>query len=219
MITQKMNVVNQNPCSGDYIRHLWQLYGRLDISLTNLFAATIKTCQRLTRLLIQGPEPCVSATERESLFLEIVNAHGPEISRLCFGYARTRMEYEDLRQDALVNIWQGLKDFRGHASIRTWVYRVTLNTCVSTLRRRGREQPASDIEALYGMVDESDDKMEMIRELHAAISQLSPTDKAIMMLWLDEMSYEEIAEMTGLGRNTVATRLRRAKEKIRKLIN
>ncbi|MDE6074003.1 MAG: sigma-70 family RNA polymerase sigma factor [Muribaculaceae bacterium] len=155
------------------------------------------------------------ATERN--FHEIVARYDDMIVKICFGYALTRAELDDLHQDALINIWQSLPRFRGDSSVKTWIYRVTLNTCVSTVRRR-RESPESDRLELYNVIDDSDDRRRMVAEMHDCISLLTPVDKAIVLAWLDEFSYDEIAGMVGMPRNTVATRLRRAKEKLKNMI-
>lgn len=155
------------------------------------------------------------AVERE--FHGIVSRYDDMIMKICFGYARTKAELDDLHQDALINIWLSLPRFRGDSSVKTWVYRVTLNTCVSTVRRR-REAPESDLIELYNVIDDSEERRRMVAEMHDCIAMLSPIDKAIVLAWLDEFSYDEIATMVGIPRNTVATRLRRAKEKLKNMI-
>lgn len=150
-------------------------------------------------------------------FRLLLSDHESLISRICFGFAQTREQFEDLRQDALINIWQGLRSYRGDSSIRTWIYRVTLNSCVSNLRCLKKEIPTESLESLYEVVEEEDDHRRLIGELHRRISRLSPTDKAIVLMWLDEFNYEEIASVCGLTRNTIATRLRRAKEKLKEM--
>lgn len=156
----------------------------------------------------------VNESKRIEIFEVAIRTHEDIISRICFGYARTHDEYDDLRQDVLINLWQGLKYFRGDSSLRTWIYRVTLNTCVSTIRKREKDLSTVSIDSLYDVIEENDSDKEMISELHRCIESLSPTDKAIILAWLEGMSYEEIADLTGLTRNTLATRLKRAKEKI-----
>lgn len=157
-------------------------------------------------------------TESAAKFLTVVKNSDSLISRICFGYAETRQEFEDLRQDVLINLWQGIDSFKGNSAVSTWVYRVTLNTCVSTLRKKKHNPSTVELNELYDLIDEPDSRVEMLREMHRRISKLSPTDKALILLWLDEVSYEDISEMTGLPRNTVATRLRRAKEKLQQTI-
>ncbi|MDE6006237.1 MAG: sigma-70 family RNA polymerase sigma factor [Muribaculaceae bacterium] len=150
-------------------------------------------------------------------FRILLREYDSEISRICFGYARSRDEFEDLRQDALINIWQGLRTYHGNASLRTWIYRVTLNSCVSNFRYLSKKVPTERLDDLYDVLEEEDSHRKLISELHYRISCLSPTDKAIILMWLDEFSYDEIASVCGLPRNTIATRLRRAKEKLKEM--
>lgn len=157
------------------------------------------------------------ATDNEetlvNLFKEIIERENPVISKICFSYAGSIADYDDLRQDALINIWRGLKQFRNCASHRTWVYRVTINSCISTLRKQDRHKHDS-LDKLYSYVADNDDDKESIELIHRIISQLGLQERATIMMWLDEMSYDEIADAMGVNRNTVATRIRRIKEKI-----
>ncbi|MDE6669926.1 MAG: RNA polymerase sigma factor [Muribaculaceae bacterium] len=154
----------------------------------------------------------------ESDFTALVERQRQLIDRLCFAYARSAVEFEDLRQDTLINLWKAMPTFRHQSSEHTWIYRITLNTCVSALRLRSRQAPTTSLQSLYDVIDEPDDKASVIQQLHEAISTLSPLDKSIMLMWLDELPYDEIARITGLPRNTVATRLRRGKQRLRHII-
>lgn len=155
----------------------------------------------------------------ETMFAEAVGRHDAMIKRICFGYSRDENDLKDLYQDALVNIWQGLPRFRSESSLKTWIYRVTLNTCVSNVRGRSKELTATSIDNVVDVADNSDESRVRIRELYECISRLGPIDKAIVMLWLDEYSYDEIAEMAGLTRNNVAIRLHRAKNKLKDIMS
>lgn len=148
-------------------------------------------------------------------FSQAVSQHDAMIKRICFGYAQTTEDMEDLYQDVLVNLWQSMPRFRGDASMKTWIYRIALNTCVSNLRTRSKAPKGAPVTDILDIQDESDWQRTEIRELHECISTLNALDKAIMMLWLDEYSYDEIASMVGLTRNNVATRLHRSKEKLK----
>lgn len=159
--------------------------------------------------------PDIVETRRTAAFSHLMTQHDDMISRICLSYSRTRAEYEDLRQDCYVALWQGLERFRGDAALKTWIYRVVLNTCVSTIRSRSRAPQRVDIADYADIVDDTPERLRMVAEMHEMISRLPPLDKAIITLWLDENSYDEIAEITGLSRNTVATRLSRAKEKLK----
>lgn len=154
---------------------------------------------------------------RRCVFMKGVREYDGMIRRICLGYSRSAEDLEDLYQDVLVNIWQGLAGYRANASMKTWIYRVALNTCVSSLRRRSSRPNAASLEDVVNVSDDSGEKMQEVRELHECISMLGNIDKAVVMLWLDEYSYEEIAGLTGLTRGNVATRLHRAKEKLKNI--
>lgn len=194
---------------------------RLYMALANGGIARLSPLQRIGFSILQFAAdiiPDAKIEKKRRLFDSIMADHDNMISRLCFGYSRSKEEFQDLRQDTYVNIWQGLENFCGASSLKTWIYKVTLNTCVSTLRKRKKDGTSLDVEELSDIIDDSEDTMQMISDLYKAIDRLNPVDKAIVMMWLDDMSYDEMAEATGLGRNTLATRLRRAKEKIKQLI-
>lgn len=157
--------------------------------------------------------PVRGRAERE--FESLMDSYGPMVARICYAYANTRDDFEDLRQDAFVNIWRGLDKFRGEADLRTWVYRVTLNTCVSTLRRRRRGADLTSLDAACEVADDSSaEAAERVAMMHRMIARLGSDDKAMVLMWLDGYSYDEIAATMGMPRNTVATRLHRAKEQL-----
>ena len=163
--------------------------------------------------ILSEDEKVNSAFALEREFKELITLENDTISRICFSYACSVAEFEDLRQDALINIWRGMHGFRGESSSKTWIYRVTINSCLSTIRKQSRHRHES-LEYLYGLIDSDDSDKESIEQLHRIINTLDPDEKAIIMMWLDELSYDEIGAAMGLNRNTIATRIRRIKEKI-----
>lgn len=158
--------------------------------------------------------PDSGRVRRAESFVSLMAEHDDMISRICLGYSRSRAEYDDLRQDCYVAIWQGLDRFRGDARLKTWLYRVVLNTCVTSLRVRTKTPVWVDIADYADIVDDTQERCRMIAEMHEMIATLPPLDKAIVTLWLEDNSYDEIADIVGMTRNTVATRLSRAKEKL-----
>lgn len=158
----------------------------------------------------------VSPLVREE-FTELIRRYDPVIRRVCYFYAVDLDDFNDLRQEALVNLWRGYPQFRGQAALSTWIYRVSLNSCVSYFRKVKRGRATVAIENHPELIAESDDKAEMLREMYRLINRLDKTDKALILLWLDEHPYDEIASIMGMPRNTVASRLRRAKEKLTSL--
>ena len=157
--------------------------------------------------------------ELETRFADLLRKEESLISAICFSYSGSVAEYDDLRQDALINIWRGLPDFKEQSSSRTWLYRVVLNSCVSTIRKQMRHSKAShNLEQLYDVLaDEEPYDRERIETLHRLIGKLNNVDKAIILLWLDEASYDDIAAVMGMPRNTIATRLHRIRDRLTRL--
>ncbi len=157
--------------------------------------------------------------ELETRFADLLRKEESLISAICFSYSGSVAEYDDLRQDALINIWRGLPDFKEQSSSRTWLYRVVLNSCVSTIRKQMRHSKAShNLEQLYDVIaDEEPYDRERIETLHRLIGKLNNVDKAIILLWLDDASYDDIAAVMGMPRNTIATRLHRIRDRLTRL--
>ena len=113
-------------------------------------------------------------------------------------------------------MWQGFEKFRNESKIETWVYRVTMNTCISMDRqakRRGERIPlAVDID----LFDENDKDMEQVQLLYKRIQKLGLFDRAIIMLWLENLSYDEIGEIVGISAKNVSVRLVRIREQLKK---
>lgn len=174
------------------------------------------------RMLVSCVLAAVCAdTERyrsmERTFNELFRANNNLIAGICLSFASTREEFEDLRQDSLLNIWNGIGSFRGDSSASTWVYRVVLNTCVSYKRRwhAGKMDEEICMEFYRELFENSStEELERYELMYRLISALPPIDKSILLMWLDDKRYEEIAEVVGLSRDAVASRLKRAKDRL-----
>lgn len=154
--------------------------------------------------------------ERE--FESLVKEHSRIINKVSYFYATDKLPFEDLRQEIYVNIWLGLKQFRGDSKMSTWIYRVAVNSALMALRS---SKPKIETVSLnFGLLDissEADDvQRENLQALQSLINRLEDIEKAIMLLWLDEHSYDEIADIIGLKRNTVAVKIHRIKDKLSK---
>ncbi len=156
--------------------------------------------------------------ERE--FESLVKEHSRIINKVSYFYATGKVPFDDLRQEIHVNIWLGLKQFRGDCKLSTWVYRVAVNSALMAIR-----SSKSNIETVsvdFGLLDISseidDAQKENLQVLHSLINKLEDIEKAVILLWLDEYSYDEIADTLGLKRNTVAVKIHRIKEKLSKQI-
>lgn len=156
--------------------------------------------------------------DKQQRFVELVEEYQRVIYKVCSVYAPDRSRIEDYFQEVVLALWRGFDDFRGESKTATWVYRVALYTCISFVRRRMRRP--EKVRLAVDLKDEEDSETrERIEELYAVIGRLGHLDKALILLWLEERSYDEIAEITGLKANNVAVRLTRIREKLRKMYN
>lgn len=151
----------------------------------------------------------------ELIFTQIIKKHQETIYSVCLMYAADQDEANDLMQEALINLWKGYQGFRGESDVKTWIWRVTMNTCISQDRKKTRSQ---EIRAQVGdlLTPISEDNKQIAR-LHARIRRLQPFDRAIVMLWLEDMSYEEIGQVLGISTKNVSVRLVRIKEELKKM--
>ena len=150
-------------------------------------------------------------------FARIVREHRGTIYTVCYMFSKDEEEIADLFQDILVNLWKGFAKFRGDSSIRTWIYRVSLNTCISAERKKKRKGDTVPLDMNINLFDDSVEDMKQIRMLQGRISRLGPFDRAIVLLWLENLSYDEIGAIVGISAKNVSVRLFRIKEQLRKM--
>ena len=163
-------------------------------------------------------ESLIKHREREVAFENIVRDYSLMITKLCYHFATDMAELKDFRQEVLLNVWLGWDKFRMQSKLSTWIYRVCFNTCITYQRKNRLRKNEIPLPSVLEIEDEQFD-MSKYEEMHRLIGKLGNEDKAIILMWLDENSYDEIAEVVGLKRNTVATRLKRIKEKLIKMSN
>lgn len=155
---------------------------------------------------------------RERRFLEMLAQYDAVVRRVCLMYSRISADYEDLYQETVANLWHGFDKFRGEARISTWIYRATVNTCITWLRRNARERNNRDLDEAITMAAGDDlESRQQLQMLYDLIAQLDPMEKALVMMWLDGQQYDEIADVMGISRSLVAVRLHRIKDKMKKM--
>ena len=126
-------------------------------------------------------------------------------------------EVADLYQEILINLWKGFPKFRGDSNVRTWIYRVSLNTCISADRKKKRKGETVPLDLNINLFDDSVEDLKQIRMLQGRISRLGPFDRAIVLLWLENLSYDEIGAIVGITAKNVSVRLFRIKEQLRNM--
>jgi RNA polymerase sigma-70 factor (ECF subfamily) len=127
----------------------------------------------------------------------------------------------DLFQEIVLQLWKSFGTFRGEAKITTWMYRIALNTAISGYRKQTRLVKTEDLQEMHFNISEQysgDEKEDDIQKLQWAIRQLSEIERAMIMMALEEIQYDEIAETIGITQNNVRVRMNRIREKLRKLM-
>lgn len=155
-------------------------------------------------------------TEQE--FVALIKEYERVIYKVCYLYATPNAPLSDLYQEVVLNLWKAFPKFRRECKVSTWIYRISLNTCISFMRKeKNIPEFVSLTPAEADRSEEWDETQAMLRQLYRMINRLGQLEKSIILLYLEEKSYEEISEITGLTVTNVATKLNRIKEKLRKM--
>jgi RNA polymerase sigma-70 factor (ECF subfamily) len=156
--------------------------------------------------------------EQEKSFITLVKDHQGLIHKVCNLYETDKEARNDLFQEIVLQLWKSFPTFRGEAKITTWMYRIALNTAISGLRKLGRKIKTEELEEYHFNIsdDHTSHEEDDLQRLQWAIRQLSEIERAMIMMALEEVSYEEIAETIGITQNNVRVRMNRIREKIRK---
>ncbi len=156
--------------------------------------------------------------ENKREFEKMVREHKDTIYTVCYMFSKDRDEVSDLFQDILVNLWKGWGSFRGDCAPSTWIWRVSLSTCITAERKKKNRQTVPltmDID----LFEEGGDDFRQIRRLHSRIHRLGMLDRAIVLLWLEDLSYEEIGAIIGISAKNVSVKLVRIREQLKNMSN
>jgi RNA polymerase sigma-70 factor (ECF subfamily) len=157
----------------------------------------------------------------KSRFLELIEQNQDIVHKICGLYASNTHDRRDLSQDIICQLWRSYQSFRGDSKFTTWMYKVSLNTALLNLRRhRGRVHTES-LNGYHGNLPAEtagSEKLAKINSLYGAINQLRKFDRAIILLYLEQFTYQEIADVTGISQSNVSVRLVRIKKKLKELL-
>ena len=153
-------------------------------------------------------------------FLKLVETHKGIIVKICSLYARRSEEKDDLFQEIVIQLWKAWPNFQGRSQFSTWLYRIALNTAISGLRKRKTDLVLMDQFEMPEAVDPGTDQTqeEQLQTLYQAIRELSEIDRAVVMLYLEDHSYEEMEDILGIHQGTLRVKMNRIKEKLKKSI-
>lgn len=160
---------------------------------------------------------------REEYFKEIITHHKDKIYRICLAYLYEKDLVDDLYQEVLINVWNGLKNFKGNSKLTTWLYRVTLNTTITFNRYTKKHVQLSNRElpdTFEEVIDtERQARENRVNKLMQCVQKLKKDERLIISLVLEELSYKEIAEIIGIETNNVGVRINRIKKRLLKIYN
>lgn len=158
----------------------------------------------------------------EDQFIHMINNHRGILYKVCNLYARNKDDKEDLFQEIILQLWKSFPNFRNESLLSTWMYRVALNTAISSFRKESKKPERQSISKAEFQIPDMDSipiENENLIMLNAAIQQLTRIEKALIMLYLEEKSYQEISQILGISNSNVGVKLNRIKTKLEKIIN
>jgi len=148
--------------------------------------------------------------------------HAAIIIKICRAYSNSQEDFEDYYQEVCLQIWRSRNNFSGKSEWSTWIYRVSLNVCLTLLKKDKKNANTFVSDAIQKDVQDDNQaffKEASLNELYNAIKQLNEINRAIILLYLEEKSYQEIASIMGMNANTIGVRINRIKEQLKKLVH
>lgn len=158
----------------------------------------------------------------EKKYKELYTAHYAKVMRLCLGYVAGDQDLaKDVTQEIFIKIWENLECFRSESSISTWIYRISVNTCLSNLRTKKKSSRTIAIADVPEISEEHPDadKAHQLALLYACIKKLSETNRAIILLVLEGLPHKEISDIIGIKHDAIRTRIHRIKMQLTKCVS
>ena len=155
----------------------------------------------------------------ELQFTKMVKEYRKTIYTVCYFFSKDTEEVNDLYQEILINLWKGFPNYRGESSLKTWIWRVSLNTCSSQERKKKSRIRTVPLSIDIDLYNDEDAGSRQVQMLYDRINRLDVFDRAIILLWLENMTYQDIADVVGISVSNVTTRLFRIKEQLKTMSN
>jgi len=148
--------------------------------------------------------------------------HAGIIIKICRAYTHTQEDFEDYYQEVCLQIWRSRDRFDGHARWSTWIYRISLNVCLTLFKKKKKRREQQGVLKELPVRAQGEDSFgsdESIQRLYQGIRQLSEIDRAVILLYLEQQSYQEIADILGTKANNIGVRISRIKKRLRRLLD
>jgi RNA polymerase sigma-70 factor (ECF subfamily) len=157
----------------------------------------------------------------EKAFIQHIQDYRGVILKVCRIYSDDRDDFDDLFQEIVLQLWKSYSSFRGESLVSTWMYRVALNTAITSLRKRKRRPDQHPLQVFHhNQAEVADDRVDRVyaQELQQAIQTLNRFDRALLMLYLEEKSYSEMAQILDISENYIGVKLTRIRNKLKELL-
>ena len=157
---------------------------------------------------------------KNKAFKKLLNENRQVIFKICRAYSNNDQEFEDYYQEVALQIWKSYDRFRNEAKISTWIYRISLNVCLSQIRNKKNRISAYSLKPDLDLSNEvQQENREQIEKLYVAIRKLKKVDRAIILLYLEEVKYKEMAEILGISISNIGVKINRIKKELKENLN
>jgi RNA polymerase sigma-70 factor (ECF subfamily) len=160
--------------------------------------------------------------ELEHKFISEIQENQNIIHKVCRIYTSDKDSHNDLFQEITIQLWKAYPKFRGDSKLSTWMYRIGLNTAITLYRKKKRTIETQDFSTVLHKIESTNydsTQEEQLKLIYKAIHQLNDIDKALILLYLEDKNYAEIAETLGISEVNVRVKMNRIKSRLKKIIN
>ncbi len=164
----------------------------------------------------------MATDNQQQEFLEILRQNSGILHKVSRMYGSSDEDRKDMFQEIVIQVWKAFPTFRNESKLSTWIYRIALNTAISDFRKQKRRvftTPLDQQKIQFEQDAEALIKAERLTLMYDAIAQLTNIEKALVMLYIEEKSYEEMEDILGMSQGNMRVKMNRIKEKLRKLIS
>ncbi len=158
--------------------------------------------------------------------IQLIEEHQALIRKVCFMYAKNESEADDMFQEICIQVWSSFHRFKKDSQFSTWLYRIAINTAISWIRKENKHSSVNidepvNFNSIYddNLFYEKEEKKEQLKNLHIAIKKLSEIDRTLIMLYLDEVAYSDISDITGLSVANIKVKMNRIKKRLKQLMD
>lgn len=158
-------------------------------------------------------------TNYKEHFQDLYSEYQGMVFSLCRAYMGGDSDLaKDLTQEVFIKVWKALPDFKGKSSIKTWIYRISVNTCLLHIRDDKHSKSESLNESQINVPDDENNTSQPFKDLYLAINKLKDVDRVIILMVLDELKYSEISSIVGIAEGALRVRIHRIKQQLNEMI-